>query len=115
MFNASSSACPSSTTFVASPHASACSDEIGLSKPIISIARATPTSRGSVNVPPPSMHKPAEVYACRRVADFAITRKSHAIASEKPPPAAIPLTAAITGFRMRRISSIAWWYRAASS
>ena len=40
-------------------------------------------------------------------ADFAITRKSQARASEKPPPAATPLMAATTGFLIRRISKMA--------
>src|SRR6266540_5781198 len=44
-----------------------------------------------------------------------MTRKSQARASEKPPPAATPSTAAITGFGIWRISSTAWWKRPASS
>jgi hypothetical protein len=47
------------------------------------------------------------VYACLKRADLASTLKSQASARENPPPAATPLTAAITGFDIRLISATA--------
>src|SRR4030042_3090571 len=80
---------------------------MGLSKAAISKERARPTILGKVKVPPPSIHNPFEVYACLKIADFSIIRKSQAKDKEKPAPAAIPLIAATTGFFILLISTIA--------
>ena len=45
--------------------------------------------------------------ACTNVADSAAMRRSHASASENPAPAATPLTAAITGWSIDRMTRIA--------
>ena len=46
------------------------------------------------------------VKPCFSRAERAMTRKSEASASEKPPPAATPLMAATTGLRILRISTM---------
>jgi hypothetical protein len=106
-FIASSNDFPYSTTLVANHYATACSEEIGGSKAVISKARARPTILGKMNVVAPSKDNPFEVYACFKTADFSIIRKSHARVNEKPAPTAAPLIAATTGLDIRRISTMA--------
>ena len=72
-----------------------------------SVARAMPMRRGRKYVLPMSGMSPMRTNACTKVADSAAMRKSAASASEKPAPAATPLTAAMMGFssmRMRRMA-----------
>ena len=62
-----------------------------------SLARATPTMRGSVQDEPESADRPTPANAVLKPASSAITRKSQANAKAIPAPAATPLTAATTG------------------
>ena len=62
-----------------------------------SVARAAPTSRGSVHEAPESAVSPTAVNARLKLAVSATMRKSHANANAAPAPAATPLTAAMTG------------------
>ena len=62
------------------------------------LARAKPTKRGSVQVPPLSGIKPILVNACIKLADSVATTISQAKAIFAPAPAATPFTAAMTGF-----------------
>ena len=63
-----------------------------------SLAFASPTSRGSVHDDPESAESPTAEKAIVNLAESAATRKSHAKAKAAPAPAAVPLTAATTGF-----------------
>ena len=54
--------------------------------------------------PPESGTSPMLMNAGTKVAESAAMRRSHAHASERPAPAAAPLTAAITGFSRARIA-----------
>jgi len=65
-----------------------------------SAARAAPASRWSVQEAPESAPRPTLAKAMSRLARRAATRKSQASASDAPAPAALPLTAAITGLGM---------------
>ncbi len=60
-------------------------------------ARLGPTSRGSSHVAPLSGTRPIRPKASRIDAPSAITRRSHASASDAPAPAATPLIAPTIG------------------
>ena len=61
------------------------------------MARAPPTRRGSVHETPLSSVSPTFAKAIRNPALVDASRRSQAKARPAPAPAAIPLTAAITG------------------
>ena len=65
-------------------------------------ARARPTAGGTNAVEPPSGISPMLTNASPKKADSAAMIRSQASASEQPIPTAAPLTAAITGFSIRR-------------
>ena len=73
------------------------------------MARRIPTRRGTKYVAEPSGDKEAAVYADVYREDSAPTAKSHAATRLKPAPAAIPLTAAITGASIRENREMAAW------
>ena len=80
------------------------------------MARAVPTRRGSVQVPPESGTRPSLENDWMKLADFAAMTRSHASAMLAPAPAATPFTAAMTGIgRLRRPApaacSAARWIR----
>ena len=66
--------------------------------------------RGSSQLVPCSATRPRRENAVVKLALVAANRRSHIIASTNPPPAATPLTAAITGFGTRRM-----WLNSAGS
>ena len=94
----SASSLSSSTTFQISPQASAFSAESGSASMVSPRARAGPTRRGSAQVPPASGTRPILAKACRKLALRAANTRSQASATLAPAPAAMPLTAQITGF-----------------
>ena len=59
--------------------------------------------------PPESGTRPMPMKAGTKLADSPAMRMSHAHASERPAPAAGPLTAAITGFSRARIARTFLW------
>ena len=63
-----------------------------------SLARADPMARASVADSPESKVSPMPVKAVVNFAADEATRMSQASASDRPAPAAVPLTAATTGF-----------------
>jgi hypothetical protein len=65
------------------------------------MALALPTARGRRCVPPAPGMMPSLISGWPNLALSAAMMKSHIIASSQPPPRAKPLTAAITGLRMR--------------
>ena len=69
-------------------------------------ARAAPTRRGSTQVPPASGISPMRAKACRKLALRAAYTRSQASAMLAAAPAAMPLTAQITGFSSVVISLI---------
>ena len=58
-----------------------------------------PTIRGNSHAVPCSAINPRFENTVVKLASDAANRRSHIMASTKPPPAVTPLTAAITGFR----------------
>jgi hypothetical protein len=66
-----------------------------------SSARLVPTRRGRSQLVPCSAIRPRRENEVVNDAVSAAKRRSHIIASTKPPPAATPLTAAMTGFGTR--------------
>ena len=61
------------------------------------------------NEPPESGTRPMPMKPGTKLADSAAMRRSQAQASERPAPAAGPLTAAMTGFSSARIASMFGW------
>ena len=59
--------------------------------------------------PPESGTSPTFTNAGTKLAESAAMRTSHAIASERPAPAAAPFTAAITGFSSARSARMLGW------
>ena len=79
------------------PQAAACSAASLLPSKANPNARALPTRRGRVQVPPESGSSPSLANACTKLAELAAMTRSQARAMLAPAPAATPLTAAITG------------------
>src|SRR5215510_4238210 len=88
-----------------SPQPNASAAVIGRPVSSRSTATARGSRRGSRSTPPASGIMPSPVSGRRNSACSAATTRSAASTSSKPPPAAIPLTAAITGFA-RACSSV---------
>ena len=93
------------TTSETRPHARASSGSTR--RPVVnhSNARAAPSSLRANHVPPESGTSPIEMKAGTKLAAADAMRTSQARASDRPAPAAGPLTAAITGFSSARIAS----------
>jgi hypothetical protein len=72
---------------------------------INSAARAEPTRRGSVWVPPPPGTRPTEVSGSPKVAAVLAMIRSAARASSQPPPSAYPSTAAMVGIGSPRTAA----------
>ena len=79
------------------PISSAADALTGSARIASAVARACPISRGSVQDAPVSSASPTLANASRNFALSAAIRKSQAKLSDAPAPAAMPLTAAITG------------------
>ena len=99
---AASISLPSSTTSRTSPHSLARSADSGSLNSISSSARWRPTSRGNSQVEPRSGTSAMRLNTWMKLAERAATIMSPAIARQKPPPAATPLTATTTGTRHSR-------------
>src|SRR3954454_11372930 len=89
----------SGTTWLTSPAAYASWAVIISASSAIRIARARPTAAATVIVEPPSGISPMRENASRNDADSWHTARSAAKQIDAPTPAAMPLTAATTGFR----------------
>ena len=72
----------------------------GSASSIISIARPYPINRGRVHDAPESADSATLAKAIRNLALSEAIRRSQANARDAPAPAAVPLTAAITGLGM---------------
>ena len=86
-----------------------CVDDDKLAAEVAAVAgrlAAAPTSRGSAQVPPASGMRPMRAKACRKLAPRAAYTRSQASATLAPAPAAMPLTAQMTGFSRVVISLI---------
>ena len=82
----------------------------------ISLARPSPTMRGSLWVPPAPGRIPSPVSGWPSRADSPATRRSQARASSHPPPRAQPVTAATVGTRSASIREKSpWWTALAAS
>ena len=99
----------SATTSETSPHSSASAAESFRFDVIHSNDRGAPSRRWMKYVPPESGTSPMPMNAGMKLADSAAMRMSHAHASERPAPAAGPLTAAITGFSSARMARTFLW------
>ncbi len=95
---ASSNRRPPGTTRSTSPMRSASAASTRRELQSRSSARLVPTSRGNSQLVPCSAINPRCENIVRKDASSLAKRRSHISASTKPPPAATPLTAAITGF-----------------
>ncbi|OGL20020.1 MAG: hypothetical protein A3K12_13100 [Candidatus Rokubacteria bacterium RIFCSPLOWO2_12_FULL_71_19] len=96
---ASSSA--AGTTRFTRPISAACLAEITSAKKANSFARCMPMSRGRSQVPPTSTLRPRREKISEKRAVSAATIRSQPSARLQPPPAATPLTLAMTGLGMR--------------
>ncbi len=95
------------TTSVTMPHSHASRADSTRFVNANSIARLSPTSLGRKYVEPPSGAMPIFEYAIKKLEDSAAITRSQEIAKLKPPPAAGPCTAAITGASSRAKREIA--------
>mmetsp|Transcript_25390 Transcript_25390/g.82075 ORF Transcript_25390/g.82075 Transcript_25390/m.82075 type:complete len:268 (-) Transcript_25390:304-1107(-) len=96
---ASSTACPSAPSMISSakPILAACSAPTGMPPVIILRAASHPITRGKRCVPPAPGSKPRWTSGRPHIALLANSRQWHARASSRPPPKAVPCTAATVG------------------
>ena len=93
------------TTRLAMPQRSQSAADRSSPRNISSLARCGPTIRGQQVAPPASGMIPRFTNTSMRRAVSAITTRSHASTRLAPPPAAVPFTAATTGFSQSRIDA----------
>ncbi len=91
------------------PHALACAAGTRSPSSAIVEARPAPARAGTKMDDPPSGTRPMLTNASSRYADSVASTRSQASASEQPIPTAGPLTAATTGFGMRRTPVMIGW------
>ncbi len=106
---AASASASSATTSLASPMRTASAASTRVPSISISVARPSPTSCGSRNIPPSGAMMPRLTHDSMKYALSAAMRKSQASASSQPAPTAGPLTAATVGLGHSFTALIAPW------